>query len=274
MIETGSFAPSFQLPDQNGKTVSLQDLAGRWVVLYFYPKDDTPGCTVQACEFTAALPALGDLDAVVFGCSADGATEHQQFIAKYSLGIGLLTDADRAVMNAYGAWGKKMFNGKEVEGVIRSTVVIAPDGRIAHHWPKVTAEGHAEAVRAKLAELQGVAAPKKVVRAASAKGKATKAVKPMPKMKTKPMSMPKAKAKAMPKAKTIAKTIAKTTSKPIAKAIAKPVAKAIAKPKGKAKPVAKPKPVLKAKKAAPKAAKTNRKAAAKPKLQTKKKSKV
>ncbi len=258
MIETGSFAPSFQLPDQNGKTVSLQDLAGRWVVLYFYPKDDTPGCTVQACEFTAALPALGDLDAVVFGCSADGATEHQQFIAKYSLGIGLLTDADRAVMNAYGAWGKKMFNGKEVEGVIRSTVVIAPDGRIAHHWPKVTAEGHAEAVRAKLAELQGVAAPKKVVRAASAKGKATKAVKPMPKMKTKPMSMPKAKAKAMPKAKTIAK----------------PVAKAIAKPKGKAKPVAKPKPVLKAKKAAPKAAKTNRKAAAKPKLQTKKKSKV
>ncbi len=258
MIETGSFAPSFQLPDQNGKTVSLQDLAGRWVVLYFYPKDDTPGCTVQACEFTAALPALGDLDAVVFGCSADGATEHQQFIAKYSLGIGLLTDADRAVMNAYGAWGKKMFNGKEVEGVIRSTVVIAPDGRIAHHWPKVTAEGHAEAVRAKLAELQGVAAPKKVVRAAPAKGKATKAVKPMPKMKTKPMSMPKAKAKAMPKAKTIAK----------------PVAKAIAKPKGKAKPVAKPKPVLKAKKAAPKAAKTNRKAAAKPKLQTKKKSKV
>src|SRR5262245_48497066 len=97
-MQTGSSAPSFQLPDQDGKVVSLQDLAGRWVVLYFYPRDDTPGCTIEACEFSAAMPAFAGLDAVIYGCSADPASSHQKFIAKYQLGIGLLTDADRQVM--------------------------------------------------------------------------------------------------------------------------------------------------------------------------------
>src|SRR5678815_909513 len=120
-METGSPAPAFSLPDQDGKVVSLPDLAGRWVVLYFYPRDDTPGCTIEACEFTAALPAFRGLDAVVFGCSADAAASHQKFVAKYKLGIGLLTDADRSVMKAYGAWGRKVLYGKQVEGVIRST---------------------------------------------------------------------------------------------------------------------------------------------------------
>lgn len=176
MLQTGSLAPSFQLPDQDGKTVRLQDLAGRWVVLYFYPRDDTPGCTVEACEFTAAKPAFAGLDAMVFGCSADSAASHQKFVAKYGLGIGLLTDADRAVMKQYGAWGKKLMYGKQVEGVIRSTVVIAPDGRVAYHWAKVKAEGHAEQVRAKLAELQGSAgAP--AAKAPKAKGAAKKAGK-------------------------------------------------------------------------------------------------
>ncbi len=159
MVETGRLAPSFSLPDQDGNAVSLAGLRGRWVVLYFYPKDDTPGCTVEACEFTAALPDFGRLDAVVLGCSADGAAAHTKFIAKHRLGITLLTDADRAVMKAYRAFGKKTMYGKQVEGVIRSTVLIAPDGRIAHHWATVRAAGHAEQVRAKVAELSGAADP-------------------------------------------------------------------------------------------------------------------
>jgi peroxiredoxin Q/BCP len=173
MLTLGAKAPAFTLPDQDGKQVSLQDLRGRWVVLYFYPKDDTPGCTVEACEFTAALPAFRGLDAVVYGCSADGASAHQKFIAKHKLGIGLLTDADKKVMKAYGAYGKKLMYGKEVEGVIRSTALIAPDGVIAHHWPKVKAEGHAEAVRDALAALQGGAA-KAPAPAAAAKKPAAK----------------------------------------------------------------------------------------------------
>ncbi|MBL8754149.1 MAG: peroxiredoxin [Planctomycetes bacterium] len=165
MLEAGSEAPAFSLPDQDGKVVSLQELRGRWVVLYFYPKDDTPGCTVEACEFTAARPALADLDAVVLGCSADNAAAHQKFIAKHRLGITLLTDADRKVMRDYGAYGKKVLYGKETVGVIRSTVLIAPDGRIAHRWATVKAAGHAEHVRARLVELQGGAATKVAPRA-------------------------------------------------------------------------------------------------------------
>jgi peroxiredoxin Q/BCP len=155
MLTIGSPAPAFTLPDQDGTTVALKDLRGRWVVLYFYPKDDTPGCTVEACEFTASLPAFRGLDAEVFGCSADGAAAHTKFVAKYKLGIRLLTDADRSVMKGYGAFGSKLMYGKKVEGVIRSTVLIAPDGTVAHHWPTVKAAGHAEQVRGKLAELQG-----------------------------------------------------------------------------------------------------------------------
>jgi peroxiredoxin Q/BCP len=169
MLEPGAAAPPFRLPDHDGQPVALRDLRGRWVVLYFYPRDDTPGCTVEACEFTAALPALRALDAVVYGCSADGMAAHQRFREKHQLAVGLLTDADREVMTAYGAWGKKVMYGREVEGVIRSTVLIAPDGRIAHHWPNVRAAGHAEQVRARLAELQGTAA---TASPAPAKGKA------------------------------------------------------------------------------------------------------
>jgi thioredoxin-dependent peroxiredoxin len=180
MLEAGTKAPTFTLPDQDGAHVSLQDLRGRWVVLYFYPKDDTPGCTVEACEFTAAMPAFRGLDAEVFGCSADGASAHLKFIAKHKLGIKLLTDADRKVMKSYGAFGKKMMYGKQVEGVIRSTVLIAPDGTVAHHWATVKAAGHAEQVRSKLAELQGdapesaAAAPKAAAKKAAVKKPAAK----------------------------------------------------------------------------------------------------
>ena len=161
MLTVGKPAPPFSLPDQDGKTVALAALKGQWIVLYFYPRDDTPGCTIEACEFTAGIAAFRGLDAVVYGCSADGAASHQKFIGKYELAFGLLTDADHAVMTAYGAWGTKVLYGKETVGVIRSTVLIAPDGTVARHWPKVKAEGHAEQVRAALAELRGSAAPAK-----------------------------------------------------------------------------------------------------------------
>lgn len=182
MLTIGSPAPAFTLPDQDGKAVALKDLRGRWVVLYFYPKDDTPGCTVEACEFTAALPAFRGLDAEVFGCSADGAAAHTKFVAKYKLGIRLLTDADRSVMKTYGAFGSKLMYGKKVEGVIRSTVLIAPDGTVAHHWATVKAAGHAEQVRSKLAELQGgggaAAAPAKAAKKPAAKPAKAAAKKP------------------------------------------------------------------------------------------------
>jgi peroxiredoxin Q/BCP len=208
MLTLGAKAPAFTLPDQDGKQVSLQDLRGRWVVLYFYPKDDTPGCTVEACEFTAALPAFRGLDAVVYGCSADGASAHQKFIAKHKLGIGLLTDADKKVMKAYGAYGKKLMYGKEVEGVIRSTALIAPDGVIAHHWPKVKAEGHAEAVRDALAALQG----------GPAKAPAAAAKKPAAK---KPAKAPAPAKKVAAKPAAAKKAVAKAAAKPAAKAAAK-----------------------------------------------------
>ena len=154
MIAQGEPAPDFTLPDQDGEPVRLADLRGRWVVLYFYPKDDTPGCTVQACEFTEGVEAFEDLDAVVIGCSPDPPESHRDFIAKHDLAIRLLSDPGHAVIEAYGAWGEVTLYGRKREGVLRSTVLIDPDGRVAHHWPRVRAEGHAQAVRARLAELR------------------------------------------------------------------------------------------------------------------------
>jgi peroxiredoxin Q/BCP len=153
-IEVGKPAPELALPDQEGKQVALSDFAGRWVVLYFYPKDDTPGCTTEACEFTDGVQSFAGLDAVVLGCSADSPESHRRFIAKYRLAITLLSDADHAVMARYGAWGEKTSYGRTSVGVIRSTVLIDPRGNVAYHWPTVKAAGHAEKVREKLAELR------------------------------------------------------------------------------------------------------------------------
>lgn len=175
MLQVGKAAPAFTLPDQNGKEVALSSLRGRWIVLYFYPRDDTPGCTVEACEFTAALPDFRGFGAEVFGCSADSAAAHMKFIAKYKLGITLLTDASKSVMSAYGAYGEKKLYGKPVVGVIRSTVIIAPDGKVAHHWATVKAAGHAEQVQKRLAELQGAVPAGKATKAAAATKVAKKA---------------------------------------------------------------------------------------------------
>lgn len=195
MLEPGRRAPSFSLPDQDGNVVSLADQRGRWVVLYFYPRDDTPGCTVEACEFTALLPDFRALDAVVFGCSSDSASAHTKFINKHRLGVTLLTDADRKVMRAYGAFGKKKMYGREVEGVIRSTALIGPDGVLAAHWPTVRAAGHAEQVRARLAELQGGGAAPKSAAARSTRSRAATKAKPAAKSKPK-VQPPKPKARA------------------------------------------------------------------------------
>jgi peroxiredoxin Q/BCP len=154
-IQIGKPAPKFSLEDQDGTRVTLADYRGRWVVLYFYPKDDTPGCTTEACEFTEGIEAFEGLDAVVLGCSPDSPERHRKFIAKYGLKVRLLSDPDHSVMEKYGAWGEKNMYGKTTVGVIRSTVIIDPEGRVAHHWKKVSAKGHAAKVREKLEELRG-----------------------------------------------------------------------------------------------------------------------
>lgn len=142
-IQEGKPAPDFTLTDANGKSVSLKDFAGRDVILYFYPKDDTPGCTKEACGFRDSWKALAKANAVVLGVSADNAASHQQFITKYKLPFPLLSDPDRKVMQTYGAYGEKMMYGKKTVGVIRSTVWIGPDGRVKKHWAKVpNAEAH------------------------------------------------------------------------------------------------------------------------------------
>jgi thioredoxin-dependent peroxiredoxin len=142
------------LPDQDGKTRKLSEFRGKWVVLYFYPKDDTPGCTVQACEFTEGVRGFTKLDAVVLGCSGDSPESHRKFIAKHGLKITLLSDPEHETMSAYGAWGDKVLYGRKFKGVIRSTVIIDPKGLVAHHWKKVQSKGHAESVRQKLEALK------------------------------------------------------------------------------------------------------------------------
>jgi peroxiredoxin Q/BCP len=153
-LAVGQPAPDFTLPDQDDRPVSLASLKGRWVVLYFYPRDDTPGCTVEACDFTSGLAGFEGLKATVLGCSADSTASHRKFIAKHGLKISLLSDPGKETMTRYGAWGEKTLYGKVTTGVIRSTVIIDPAGRVAHHYTTVKAAGHARAVQEKLTQLQ------------------------------------------------------------------------------------------------------------------------
>jgi len=146
-IQEGKAAPAFTLEDANGKKVSLKDFAGKNVILYFYPKDDTPGCTKEACGFRDSWKDIQKANAVVLGVSADGGASHQKFISKYKLPFPLLSDPDRKTMKTYGAYGEKMMYGKKTIGVIRSTVWIGPDGKVKRHWKRVaSAEQHPEQV--------------------------------------------------------------------------------------------------------------------------------
>ncbi len=146
-IEEGKKPPAFTLKDGDGRSVSLADFSGKDVVVYFYPKDETPGCTKEACGFRDAWKELQKRGVIVLGVSPDGAISHQRFAAKYKLPFPLLSDPAKAVMEKYGAWGEKMMYGKKVIGVIRSTVWIGPDGNVRKHWKRVAkAEAHPEEV--------------------------------------------------------------------------------------------------------------------------------
>jgi len=137
MITAGTEAPDFCLENQDDKEVSLKDNKGKWIVLYFYPKDNTSKCTKEACDFTESLEDYKKLNATVLGVSPDSTESHRYFIEKQNLGITLLSDPDKKVYKVYGAWGMKKNYGKEYEGVIRSTFIISPEGKIAEAWSKV-----------------------------------------------------------------------------------------------------------------------------------------
>jgi len=147
-------APPFRMMDQNDKPVSLSDMEGKWVVLYFYPKDDTPGCACQATEFTKILTDFRSMNARVYGVSTDSTASHRKFIAKYHLEIDLLSDPDHTVMTKYGAWAETSLGAEKFGRVIRTTLIIDPRGKIRRHWPEVIPEGHAQRVRDHLAALQ------------------------------------------------------------------------------------------------------------------------
>ena len=151
-LEPGMKAPAFTLLNQSEKKVSLTDYAGQRIVVYFYPADDTPGCTKEACQFSDQLSQFKALHVNVIGISPDGAAEHVAFRSKFSLTFDLLSDPDKKVMTKYGAFGEKMNYGKKILGVIRSTFVIGPTGIIENAWYGVHADGHAARV---LATLQG-----------------------------------------------------------------------------------------------------------------------
>jgi len=146
-IQEGKPAPPFTLQDAEGRAVSLKDFAGKEVILYFYPKDDTPGCTKEACGFRDLWKEIAKAGGVVLGVSADDAQSHQKFTAKYRLPFPLLSDPERKTMKTYGAYGEKMMYGKKTTGVIRSTVWIGPDGKVRKHWARISdAAKHPEQV--------------------------------------------------------------------------------------------------------------------------------
>ncbi len=166
MLEIGNKAPEFCLPNQDGVEICSRDLKGKWIVLYFYPKDNTPGCTTEACDFTEQEAQFDDLDAVILGVSADGMKKHQNFIAKHNLGITLLSDEDTSMMQEFGVWQLKKNYGKEYMGIVRTTYIIDPDGNIVAGWDKVRVRQkkkkdgeqyevlHVDEVRQTLQELQ------------------------------------------------------------------------------------------------------------------------
>jgi len=150
-LGVGEKAPSFTLRDEHGEEVSLKDFLGMRVVLYFYPADDTPGCTKEACQFNDGFAAFNSLGVLVFGVSPDSPESHLAFRKKYGLSFSLLSDPEKTVMTRYGAFGEKMLYGKKVNGVIRSTFVVSPAGTIEHVFYNVRADGHAAKVLATLA---------------------------------------------------------------------------------------------------------------------------
>ena len=153
LIDPGKKAPAFSLKDQDGKTHTLADYAGRPVVLYFYPKDDTPGCTKESCAFRDNLPKFKTSKAAIFGASILDEASKAKFADKYDLNFPLLADADHEVAEKYGVWQKKSLYGREFMGLVRTTYLIGPDGKVAKRWDRVKVEGHAEDVLAAVKQL-------------------------------------------------------------------------------------------------------------------------
>jgi len=153
MLKIGDKVEGFCLPNQDDEELCFRDIKGKWIVLYFYPKDNTPGCTTQACAFTEALPNFEALDALILGVSPDSPKKHRNFIEKKALKITLLADEEKELCNQFGVWQLKKFMGKEYMGVVRSTFIINPKGEIAEVWEKVRVKEHVAEVEKRLAEL-------------------------------------------------------------------------------------------------------------------------
>lgn len=154
-LKVGDKAPEVKLPDEAGTIRKLSDYKGQWVVLYFYPTDDTSGCTKEACSMRDNLPKFEKIDAVVLGVSKDSQASHQKFKAKYKLNFTLLADEEKKTLNDYGVWQEKKFMGKAYMGTVRTTFIINPQGKIAKIYPKVKPDGHGVEVLKDLRELQG-----------------------------------------------------------------------------------------------------------------------
>ena len=154
-ITMGDEAPGFCLPNQDGDTLCLEAFRGKWVVLYFYPKDNTKGCTLEALDFTLNKSEFEKMGAVVLGVSPDSVKSHQNFCQKHDLTITLLSDLKHEALEKYGVWQLKKMAGREYLGVVRSTFLIDPDGKWAYEWRKVGVKGHVDAVKEKLLELKG-----------------------------------------------------------------------------------------------------------------------
>lgn len=188
-LSLGAAAPAISLPDQDGKTRSLADHRGKWVLVYFYPRDDTPGCTIEACGVRDAWSDFARRGIEVFGISGDSTKSHRKFADKFKLPFTLLADESKAVIRAYGAFGKKKFMGREFDGILRQSFLVDPKGKLARIYAKVKPAEHAAEVLADVAALSGGAAP-----AASA-AKKKKAKKPAPKAAKTPARKPAAKAR-------------------------------------------------------------------------------
>ncbi|ABB45077.1 Alkyl hydroperoxide reductase/ Thiol specific antioxidant/ Mal allergen [Sulfurimonas denitrificans DSM 1251] len=155
MVQIDNIAPDFCLPNQDDVEICLRDLRGKWVVLYFYPKDNTPGCTTEACDFSEAAPDFSSINAIIIGVSADSTAKHRDFIEKKDLSITLLSDESGAMLKEYGIWQLKKNYGKEYMGIVRSTLIINPEGVIKAIWKNVKVKEHVRAVEEKLKLLQG-----------------------------------------------------------------------------------------------------------------------
>lgn len=183
--QSGDPAPEITLPDQDGTPRRLSDLRGKWVLVYFYPRDDTPGCTVEACGVRDSWSAFTKAGIEVLGISADSVKSHRKFATKYQLPFTLLADEEKSVIRAFGAWGKKKFMGREFDGILRQSFLVDPTGRIAKVYPKVKPDGHAQEILDDVAELGGAAPAKRSPRTASKKPAPAKTIPAKKKAPTK-----------------------------------------------------------------------------------------